>query len=98
MILNRINSDIIAIQEIGEIIIGASKLSLEDFIQLIYDALEEVPRNRRDWLVTKDDKEVVTKSKTKWYEIIHQLTCIQSIKLYTHELVTKGITKTSLGI
>lgn len=96
VILNRINSDIIAIQEIGEIIIGASKSSLEDFIQLIYDALEEVPRNRRDWLVIKDDKEGVTKSKAKWYEIIHQLTCIKSIQLYTHESVTEGITETSL--
>lgn len=96
VILNRINSEIIAIQEIGEIIIGASKSSLEDFIQLIYDALEEVPRNRRDWLVIKDDKEGVTKSKAKWYEIIHQLTCIKSIQLYTHESVTEGITETSL--
>lgn len=89
LILNKIDSDIIAIQDIGRLIISASRESLESLIELINDVLDEVPNNRVDWVITKDDKDTVTKSKENWYELIHQLTCIKQLSLYNHD-ETKG--------
>ncbi|KQL52186.1 hypothetical protein AN964_00600 [Heyndrickxia shackletonii] len=90
-ILNQINSEVIAVQDIGVLVVGASKSSLETLIELIYDVIEVVPNNRREWLFYRDEREAVTKSKEKWYEVIHQLTCINNIKLYNNELVVENL-------
>ncbi|WP_146550779.1 S8 family peptidase [Rummeliibacillus suwonensis] len=97
LILGQIDSDIIAIQDIGKLIISASRASLETLVELIYDVLEEVPNHRMDWLITKDDREIVTKSKEKWYEIIHQLTCIKQFKLYSHNEVEEFMDENSMS-
>jgi serine protease AprX len=96
-ILNQINSDVIAVQSLGELIISASRSSLEAFIELINDALEEVPNNRSDWLFLKDERETVTKSKERWYEVIHQLTCIKRLKLYNNDLVIEQLDETEMN-
>jgi len=96
-ILNQIDSDVIAIQDIGRLIISASKSSLEAFIELINDALEEAPNNRSDWLFINKNRESVTKSKEKWYEIIHQLTCIKSLKLYDEELIKESLDEATMS-
>lgn len=95
-ILSQIDSDIIAIQDIGKLIISASRASLESLIELIYDVLDEIPNNRVDWLITKEDKDVVTKSKEKLYEIIHQLTCIKQLSLYNHDKTVEYMDENSL--
>lgn len=73
------------------LIISASRSSLEAFIELINDCIEEVPNNRIDWIFIKEERETVTKSKEKWYEIIHQLTCIKKLSLYDNSLVTEHL-------
>lgn len=95
-ILNKIDSEVIAIHELGKIIISSSKSSLEILIQLILDVLENVPTNRNDWLVMKEGRLVVTKSKETWYELIHQLTCIKQIKLYNADEVKAFMDEESL--
>jgi len=83
IILDKMDSDVIAIQELGKLVINVNKNSLLILLQLILDLMEEIPNNRNEWIINSDNKKIVTKSKNKLYDTIHQLTCIKNIRLYS---------------
>lgn len=89
-ILNKINSEVIAAQDVGITVISCTIQSLEEFKDVIYKAISELPDKRTDWLYTKGNRDEITKSKRKMYQIIHELTCIKNISIYDRERVLEN--------
>lgn len=72
-ILNKINGEVIAVQNLGITIISCTIEALEELKELIANTIDALPDERTDWIHTKGDRDEVIKSKKKIYQIIHEL-------------------------
>lgn len=88
VILKELSSEVIAVHALGKIVIGLTERNLEQFIVMIDELIKIAPKKREDWIVwgiSKAGKPVasVEKEKSREYDLLHELTCIDVIQAYS---------------
>ncbi|SHK18969.1 S8 family peptidase [Desulforamulus aeronauticus] len=87
LLLQEIETDIVAIHSIGRLIIPVTEDILYSLKEIIYEIGDSIPVSRSEWIITRKDRngeyrEIVHPQFVREYELIHELTSIEDILPY----------------
>lgn|GEM_PF-673690 len=87
-ILKEIDSELIAVHALGKLVVGITEQSLEQLKDIISEIKEILPNNRQEWIGKRLDssniyRDIVNPKHAREYELIHELTSIDSIISYS---------------
>lgn len=87
-VIGELSSELIAVHALGKLVVGIQEKSLHQLVSLIDELIQIVPNSRDLWIEWARDRsgiqrQKIIKERAREYDLIHELTCIEFISVYS---------------